>query len=258
MNRTSAARAIGTSPDIPYPNDVLANGDRLYLGYPFPFTGAVYYLSINGTVGTASYFFWDETTEIWASFIPNGHPSDITQFKDGIGAYKNVTWNLIDLPGWGASTLDDSVNPTEFSGTIDNSPLFWVRIDLSGYTIYPKFQCFLTDANTIDLKVLPIYDNDGAERAIRVTPGKVIIDGTIWDLDNLVRLDIPQSTEVYPYYIGVIIDSRGVLSTYSQITGPTPIQVIPDSESVKLADILVDGTSTIETADITDTRVMIS
>lgn len=256
INRTGAARAIDITPEIPYPNDVFANGDIMYLGFPFPFTGAVYYLSVNGTVGTASYTYWNEARESWDSFTPTGHPSNITQFKDGIGAYKNITWNIGDLPGWGASTLDSIFTPSGY--TIDNNSLFWVRISLSGYTIYPKFLCFLTNGATRDLKVLPIYDNDGAERAIRITPGKVIIDGTIWDLDTLTRLDISQTTEVYPYYVGVIIDSRGILSTYSQITGPNPIQVIPDPESVKLADILVDGTSTIETTDITDTRVMIN
>lgn len=253
INRTGSAKHEEITPSIPYPNDNFASGDKIYMGYSFPFDGANYETSTAGIGGTTTYEYWNNEISTWVSFSPTSGAT-INNFTIAAGTPRNITWDLSSLKSWGATTLNAIISPSGY--TIDNTSLFWIRINIGAYGTYPVFDYFLTDGDTIDLKVLPIYTGYGASRAVWITPGKVIIDGTIWDLDTLSRLEVSLSQEVYPYYVAVVVDSRGFLSIVSQITGYTPVQVISYPESVKLADILVTGTSAIETLHITDTRVL--
>jgi hypothetical protein len=73
-----------------------------------------------------------------------------------------------------------------------------------------------------------------------------------------VQLDVDISNELVPYYVAVVIDGWGYLYIQTQTMGTaTPVEVVADNDSVKLADILVNAQSGIVTANITDTRFII-
>lgn len=256
-NRTTPVRYIDQSnltegtPIFGAPPQQFGNNDILYLGFKNHFNGLTYYLNVQGTGGTATYKYWHSILGSWMTFNPTSSSNANNFYLSGV---QNITWTLDLLPSWGATSLTDAVGET-----VDSKSLYWIQITLAGYTVYPRFYILSTNRTILDMYTYPSYIDDGAERAVFVAPGQVVINGVIYELSSPVKLNVDTVFTSQPYYGAVVVNYDGIMSiqTYSMDTCP-PVEVVADAESVKLSDILLSGTGGIETSDITDVRLMLT
>lgn len=264
INRTDPVRLVSTYPNVHLEGTpVVGNApqpfgdlDILYLGFPGHFDGINYILSVLGTGGSATttYEYWHSILEEWIEFSPT---SGVTVNEFFLATEQNITWTMDLVPSWGPIGLTDAIRLSGGNDVVDNKSLYWIRIMMENYTIYPAFYTICTDKTIIDMYVYPSYIDDGAERAIWIAPGEVVINGVVYELTTPIKIDVDTIIASQPYYGAVVIDYQGIMSIETHITNTTAVQVVVSANSIKLADILLNGTGVIETADITDVRLML-
>ena len=230
------------STQTPYfPIVTVVSGDMLYFGFESTFSGITFTFS---TPASAT------ITPDWEYY--NGTAFTDLTVTDNTGGFTsdgNVTWAV---PGdWTIEDLNTILSVTN----VDSVDRFWVRVQVGANQDFKIQQVIRNAAITSELKVIPTTT---ASMAIIVEPGLALVNEKLVSITSRTQLSVSAPSSDSRYTI-IQLSDQAVLSIKEGTAAASPTPPAPDSNNIKLADILITSTTTsITTSEITDQRVFSS
>lgn len=237
------------STQTPYlPDVVVSTVDYAYFGHNDQFDGMWVVLgSPAGSTISPTWQYYNGSS--WASV------QGLSDGTTGFTAEGIVEWNVNSMTDWSADDLNTILTETG----LDSVDRYWIRV-VSGngndygiqrsirYAIDPE-----PSQNAMEVK-----PTDPASMAITVDPGYAVVNKKLVSVDSQAQLSVTAPPSNSRYTI-IQLNDTGVLSIKNGTAAASPTAPVPNTNNIKLADILIaDSTTTITTSEVTDQRIFSS
>lgn len=241
------ASAVNTQ--TPYfPDVVVSTVDYAYFGYNDEYDGMWIVLGspASATISPTWQYY---NGSAWASV------QGLTDGTSGFTAEGIVEWNVSSMTDWSKDDLNTILTETG----LDSVDRYWIRV-VSGngndYGIRRSIR-YAIDPEPAQ-NAMEVRPTDPASMAVLVDPGYAVVNRKLVSVDSQVQLSVAAPASNSRYTIVQINDS-GVLSIKNGSAAASPVSPTPDTNNIKLVDLLITSTTTtITSSEITDQRIFSS